>query len=78
MEQPLLRRGWVELSLFYVAVQNGYVNLGFYEGARLDDPEGLLEGTGEAMRHVKIRSADTLENPVLTELVKSAATQCRG
>ena len=35
-----------------------WVNLGFYQGVGLADPEGLLEGTGAKMRHVKIRSLD--------------------
>lgn len=65
-------------NCLYVAAQDGYVNLGFFEGARLDDPAGLLEGTGEAMRHVKVRSSDALDNPALTELVRSAATHSRG
>ena len=30
-----------------------YVNVGFFHGAALDDPAGLLEGTGKRMRHVK-------------------------
>ena len=32
----------------------GYINLGFYQGAVLADPERLLEGTGKGLRHVKI------------------------
>lgn len=65
-------------NCLYVAAQDGYVNLGFFEGAALDDPAGLLEGTGETMRHVKVRSFDALETPALTELVRSAATHSRG
>src|SRR5262245_56836219 len=33
-----------------------HVNLAFFQGTELDDPEGLLEGTGKAMRHVTVRS----------------------
>ncbi len=40
----------------YIMPRNGYVNLGFYYGATLEDPERLLEGTGKKLRHVKIRS----------------------
>ena len=42
----------------YVMPQRGQVNLGFFRGTSLDDPEGLLEGTGKAMRHVKVRSIE--------------------
>ncbi len=40
----------------YIMPMRGYINLGFYQGAVLADPERLLEGTGKGLRHVKIRS----------------------
>jgi Domain of unknown function (DU1801) len=40
----------------YLAPHRDRVNLGFYQGARLTDPAGLLEGTGKALRHVKVRA----------------------
>lgn len=39
----------------YVNVFTAHVNVGFYNGAVLDDPAGLLEGSGKRMRHVKLR-----------------------
>jgi hypothetical protein len=45
----------------YVMPHASHVNLGFYRGATLDDPDGLLEGTGAKMRHVKLRTLDDLE-----------------
>jgi hypothetical protein len=57
----------------YVAPQaKGYVNLGFFFGARLADPTHLLEGTGARMRHVKIRSADEVAPPALRGLLEAA------
>src|ERR1700741_945143 len=38
----------------YIMPKRGYVNLGFYQGALLTDPAGILEGTGKGLRHVKI------------------------
>ena len=38
----------------YVNVFTSHVNVGFYQGAGLKDPEGLLEGSGKFMRHVKL------------------------
>jgi hypothetical protein len=38
----------------YLMPQTNYVNLGFYHGANLKDPEALLEGTGKGLRHVKV------------------------
>jgi hypothetical protein len=37
----------------YVLPYTRWVNLGFFQGAQLPDPEGLLEGTGAKLRHVK-------------------------
>jgi hypothetical protein len=37
-----------------------WVSLGFLKGAALDDPDGLLEGTGALVRHMKLRSTEEL------------------
>lgn len=39
----------------YVDAFRAHVSVGFFHGAMLDDPTGLLEGTGKCMRHVKLR-----------------------
>ena len=31
------------------------LNFILFRGAELDDPDGLIEGTGKSMRHVKLR-----------------------
>jgi len=51
-----------------------HVNLQFAEGAALDSPR--LEGTGKAMRHVKIRSASDLDAG-LAALIRSAGERAR-
>jgi len=38
----------------YIGFHRSHLNLGFYHGASLRDPSGLLEGTGKSLRHVKI------------------------
>jgi hypothetical protein len=57
--------------VFAVAPLKERVNI-LLAGADLDDPMGLLEGTGKAGRHVKIRSVDDLENPALFGLMEQA------
>ena len=42
----------------YVMPHAAHANLGFYQGALLDDPAGLLEGTGKRMRHVKLQTVE--------------------
>src|SRR5262252_7419368 len=41
-----------DVPFAYVNAFKAHVNVGFYLGATLKDPVGLLEGTGKRMRHV--------------------------
>ncbi len=58
-----------------IAPYSTHVNLGFYHGAMLEDPASLLEGTGKAMRHVKIRSAAEISRPALRALLRQAVDE---
>lgn len=58
--------------ILYVAPQNGYVNLGFFFGAGVADPSGVLEGSGKRMRHVKIRTTLAVQNPALIPMIQEA------
>jgi hypothetical protein len=42
----------------YILPHKSWVNLGFYQGAGLSDPKGLMEGTGKKLRHIKIRTIE--------------------
>src|SRR5208282_2124728 len=57
---------------FYMVGKN-HVTFGFHCGTSLDDPQGLLEGTGKNLRHVKLRSVEDLKKKGLKELVLAAA-----
>lgn len=56
----------------YIMPHAGWINLGFYRGASLPDPKGMLEGTGAAMRHVKVRSVDESARDGLLALLAAA------
>ncbi len=56
----------------YIAVQRSHVNLGFYHGAWLADPAGLLEGTGKNLRHVKLRDVASARRPAIKTLLQEA------
>jgi hypothetical protein len=58
--------------ILYIAAFSGYVNLGFFFGESLPDPDGLLVGTGKRMCHVKIRSLEECGNPPLRRLLEEA------
>jgi Domain of unknown function (DU1801) len=62
--------------VFTISLVRAGVNLGVYGGALLDDPAGLLEGTGKIHRHVKIRNTSTL-NDELRELLSRALDRRR-
>lgn len=60
----------------YILPHGAWVNLGFYRGTKLPDPETLLEGTGTRMRHVKIHSLDDAQRPAVRALVAAAYAEC--
>lgn len=57
---------------YLAAMKGGYVNLGFFRGAELPNPKGLLEGTGKGLRHVKVRSVADIKQADLKRLVRAA------
>jgi hypothetical protein len=56
----------------YVNTFRSHVNVGFFNGAALRDPSGLLEGTGKRMRHVKLKPGFYIDCSSLTELINDA------
>ena len=59
----------------YVAAYETWVNLGFHFGAKLPDPEGLLQGTGRWARHVRIAGMEDVKNPAVRRLLKAAVAE---
>ncbi len=63
-------------SFVYITGFSKHANLGFLGGASLNDPDGVLEGTGAAMRHVKFASASEIaEASWLDRYLKAAIAQ---
>jgi hypothetical protein len=56
----------------YINVFASHVNVGFFHGAALSDPAHLLEGTGKAMRHVKLKPGTDTNDAALRRLVEAA------
>jgi hypothetical protein len=61
-----------DAAFAYVDAFSAHVNLGFFHGAALDDPAGLLEGAGKRMRHVKIRWGRSVDAAALNALIAAA------
>jgi hypothetical protein len=56
----------------YVNSFKTHVNVGFFYGAMLEDPAGLLEGSGKRMRHVKLNLGRELNAAALSDLIDAA------
>lgn len=54
-----------------------YVEFGFFNATTLADPEGLLEGKGAYVRHVKMRSLKDVRRPGIVRLLRAAAKLAR-
>jgi hypothetical protein len=61
----------------YVNVFKDHVNVGFFCGAMLPDPAGLLEGTGKYMRHVKLRPGRVIDAKALNALINAAYSKIK-
>ena len=59
----------------YILPYRSWVNLGFYQGVSLQDPERLLEGTGKKLRHAKIRTLDDANRSGVRALVEAALAE---
>lgn len=61
----------------YVNAFTAHVNVGFFRGAELDDPAGLLEGSGKLMRHVKLKPGQKADEAALEKLIQAAYIDMR-
>ena len=61
----------------YVNAFTAHVNVGFFRGAELPDPDGLLQGTGKFMRHVKLRPGGEVDGEALEALIDAACRDVR-
>lgn len=70
--------GCVEGAGFaYVNAFTAHVNVGFFRGAQLSDPKGMLVGTGRLMRHVKLRPGEDIDASALEALIHAAYADIR-
>jgi hypothetical protein len=55
-----------------IAVYRNWINLYFFEGHTLPDPEGLLQGSGSTVRSIRITAASDLDTPAVKALIAEA------
>ena len=62
-------------AFVFTTTHANWVNLGFNFGSALPDPDGLLQGKGKWIRHVRIARATDLDTPGVRELLRAALAQ---
>ena len=55
---------------FAIIAHKGHVNLQLADGVDLPDPDGIVEGTGKRIRHVKLRTVDDVDRPAVRALIE--------
>jgi len=66
-----------DAAFAYVNAFRAHVNIGFFGGSDLADPEGVLEGDGKFMRHVKLRPEHELDDGTLMKLIETSYTDMK-
>jgi hypothetical protein len=66
---------WVmrNVPVAYVYSARDYVQFGFFRGSGLKDPQRILEGKGQYVRHIKVRKASDMDEDTFRALLRQAA-----
>ena len=56
----------------YIKAFKNSVNFGFWRGVDIHDPHGLLQGTGEKMRHIRLTSPEDIDGEAFTDFIHQA------
>ncbi|MGD2148176.1 MAG: DUF1801 domain-containing protein [Anaerolineae bacterium] len=56
----------------YIKAFKNHVNFGFWRGVDLSDETGILEGTGDKMRHVRVAGLEDIQEDVFADMVREA------
>ena len=54
----------------YLRFAKKHITLGFYNIDKIKDPNGLLEGQGNTLKHIKIKNTDELNLEIISEWLK--------
>ena len=59
-------------AIFSIALYPDHVTLCFLQGAGIPDPRDRLLGSGNVVRHIRVESAATLDDPEIVALMNAA------
>jgi hypothetical protein len=64
-------------AIFSVAIYPSWINLFFLQGKTLPDPKKILQGHGNQVRHIRLTSPATLDDPAVVALMQAATTRAK-
>lgn len=64
-------------AIFSIAVYPRWVSLFFLQGARLPDPDKVLQGSGTRVRHIVLTEPLVLEKPAIKRLISLALASAK-
>jgi hypothetical protein len=59
-------------GIFSIAIYPRHINFFFLQGAKLPDPDGLLQGEGSVVRHIRLEDEKTLDRPDVKAMMATA------
>ena len=57
----------------FIKAHKQHVGFGFWWGAKIDDPRKSLEGSGDKMRHIKVRTVEDIDDQRFASFIQAAA-----
>jgi hypothetical protein len=58
--------------IFSIALYPKHINLFFLQGAKLPNPDGLMQGEGSTVRHIRLEDETTLDRPDVKAMMTTA------
>lgn len=60
-----------EKDFCYLRFSKKHITLGFYNFEKIEDPDNLLEGSGNTLKHIKIKKKEDINSALLTKWLKA-------
>ncbi len=64
-------------AVFSIVLFPRYVSLCFLQGVNVEDPDKLLQGSGNQVRSIRLNKSDDLDDPSVQDLMKRAAATAK-
>jgi hypothetical protein len=59
-------------AIFSVVLNPRHISICFIHGASMPDPHGILKGSGNQVRHIRLKGPEDLDSPAIRETMKIA------